>query len=461
MHWALSEYVRHEKNLDVDKDYTVPSTSDWPSELWGMELGRAVEAARRLEAIALNQKDRGALPRLSRTPWGKRLTTLGFQWSRRYELLIRALTAYKKLHGDLILPRNFRVPPTPPYPSALAGVNLDRAVYSLKFYREHVAHSDARQADLRSLGFVWQRMQPEFTLIVEALDIYRRRVGGRVPVSFAVPRDDKWPPELRGMPLGQFCAQIRSRGDFVKNDPKRWQLLDRMGLFQKDTHDDALAHYQRIVGGSPPVGYVIPKDGEPGFQRWPPVLRGMPLGRRLYDAKRKHSKSDNFEAILRALETFKTEHGHVDVPQSYVTQDGLKLGSKLTDIRRGTYKSRRPQLEQLGIAFDCSRGRPISRNSLTKLREDFDDLADALQIYTKLHGHARVPADFVVPNDLLYPSHLAGLNLGSRLYTMRRNNGTLPHRTLDHNFTEYRLTTLHRLGVAPAFDLDEGRLLYN
>ena len=310
-----------------------------------------------------NEREHASLPRLSRTRWGKKLTAMGFDWGetnprdRRYRLLFAALEAYVGEAGDAVVPRNFRIPRREPYPKELYDVNLDRAVYCLKFYRDHVAAYPERQAALRSLGFVWQRLQPEFNLIVEALVSYKNFTGHlRVPVAFVVPiNDDAWPVAIRGMPLGQLCAQIRSRHDFV-GGADRWKQLNDHGYVWGQHHDksrlfEALDQYRHLTGTlEPPVRYVVPLDDD----RWPRHLRGFQLGRRRYDTKRreeqtkdKHLMDRRFDDFARALTVFVLTYGHADVPQKFIVPAmddrwppdcaGMPLGQRVAQIRSKRY----------------------------------------------------------------------------------------------------------------------------
>uniref|UniRef100_A0A7S3K0M6 Helicase-associated domain-containing protein n=1 Tax=Aureoumbra lagunensis TaxID=44058 RepID=A0A7S3K0M6_9STRA len=420
---ALVAYAeRHEGSLNVNASFVVPNEKDWPSDLWGMELGRAVRSARELEALARNDEVRSRgqngvserefpmLPRLSRTPWGKRLTSVGFDWGdtakdRKYRLCLAALEAYASEHGDLVLPRNFRVPAREPYPPALHNANLDRAVYSIRFYRDLVADYPDRQAELRALGFVWQRLQPEFNLIVEALVVFKTIYGHLdIPVAFIVPSSktnttelSKWPLATHGMPLGRLCAQIRHRHDFVL-DAQKWIQLDNLGFIWSAEHrrkteiGDALAIYRQLYGGNtiPRVAYVVPQDGQPKAEYWPKHLRGYRLGRRLYDSMRRGgldlttdkplaavtpiqngNRTDrNFDLFAKALTVYVQTYGHADVPQKFcVPSDdeawprecaGMPLGSRVAQIRsKGHYvngnhpraKRRKAILDALGFRW--------------------------------------------------------------------------------------------------------------
>ncbi|KAJ1459711.1 hypothetical protein M885DRAFT_459546 [Pelagophyceae sp. CCMP2097] len=395
LRWAVAEYAtRHNGSADVPDDFVVDESgnSDWPESLRGLKLGKAAAALRAIEALAVSgwrpaaRDDDGELPyddedaavfglprrpaetaapRLSKTIFGRRLAeATGFEFGhadlaeRRFHLLFAALKAYHTEHGDCVLPRNWRVPRRPPYPVSLGGMDLDRKVYNVDFYRDLVAGAPERQAALRGIGFVWQRLQPEFNLIVEALVVYKSLYGHlRVPKAFVVPAASSvWPVGVRGMPLGRRVCQIRSRFDYVGHDAARCSQLDGMGfVWQVAEHraavlDVALRCHAAIHGGAPAARFVVPGDGEDGAERWPADCRGLRLGG--LAAKARYSggakvRQTAFEVVLDALRAYVGIHGHARVPQKFVVPCSspwpphcfdLPLGMRVAAIRsKGNY----------------------------------------------------------------------------------------------------------------------------
>ena len=84
----------------------------------------------------------------------------------------------------------------------------------------------------RDLGFVWQRLQPEYNLVFEALVAFKLAYGHLlVPSDFVVPRGDAhWPLGTVGLPLGRRVRQIRNRNDYLGADQARYAQLDELGL---------------------------------------------------------------------------------------------------------------------------------------------------------------------------------------------------------------------------------------
>lgn len=406
---AIITHAQVYNSTDVDEDFVVPET--WPQPLRGLELGAAVASLRRLEASAAADRRRhksrthkysgeelrrdASSPRPSRTGWGRKLTQAGFDWAPRYvdgkhfAQIIKALKAYEDEHADLLLPRSFRVPAREPYPAALAGVDLDRAVYDLSFYRTFLAGRPERQQILRELGFCWGRLQPEFNLVIEALITFREWEGHLlVPAAFEVPRDDvRWPASTRGMPLGRRVRQIRRRNDYLGNDAARWRSLDELGFCwepkktKRSVAARALRRYEELqlnpaapladyaelltkrevdwTLATVPRSFVIEEDD----LRYPRECRGLALGARVAAYRRPLAKSraGAFEAFFVELERYVAEGGSADVPQRFVTKAGYPLGTRVAQVRsrgqylggRGTQRflDRRRRLDQLGFVW--------------------------------------------------------------------------------------------------------------
>ncbi|MFE9684502.1 Helicase associated domain protein [Streptomyces sp. NPDC006285] len=101
-----------------------------------------------------------------------------------------------------------------------------------------------------------------------------------------------------------------------------------------------------------------------------------------------------WEQFLTDLATFREEHGHLDVPQKYVTPAGRPLGTQVTTRRTawdelGT--ERQAELLELGFIRD-------------RLEHYWNQGFTAWMEFKKEHGHPIVPRDYVT---------LSGLRLGN------------------------------------------------
>ena len=100
-------------------------------------------------------------------------------------------------------------------------------------------------------------------------------------------------------------------------------------------------------------------------------------------------------------------NGNLDVPGSYVTNDGIRLGCWLNNVRteykKGGGRFSKEQisaLEELGIVWD------------NKYEKEWNNCYEAAKVYYKTHGDLNVPATYKTPDGLL---------LGKWIDRQRRN----------------------------------------
>lgn len=279
----------------------------------------------------------------------------------------------------------------------------------MKWWAYNVSKNPERVCELNQLGFVWERLQPEYNLVLEALITFKVIHGHvQVPASFVVPCEDGaqdgWPKATWGIPLGNCVHRIRSRGDFLRDDETAWsrrRQLDNLG-FVWDVSEHAfrkfvlaLKNFRRLqekgFGGNHHLKikstFVVPSGAvleDAKKNPWPKELWGYPLG----------------------------------VKCSAVRQKGLYIKNDM---------ERQKAVGELGLL-------PTGNSSLVWL-----EVVHASAIYSKLHGRVLdVPVNFVVPSphratlsdedrinpyqdgdDWPWPKTLWGLPLGQRLKDVR------------------------------------------
>lgn len=114
----------------------------------------------------------------------------------------------------------------------------------------------------------------------------------------------------------------------------------------------------------------------------------------------------HFRTRLHLLRVYADTHGHTHMPREHVTDDGVSLGEWVHQVRfkHARHRLTIPQqhaLQQVpGWTWDY-------RRTLT-----WDDAYSRLVQYTRQHGHARVPADYLDPT---------GFTLGRWVSEQRRN----------------------------------------
>ena len=97
---ALLTYKSLYGDLLVPLAFVIPTSRDWPEELWDMNLGIAVSNIRNDGQYSTNRTE---------------LEEMGFNFDSQrtassWEMVKRALLAYKSLHGDVLVPYAFVIP---------------------------------------------------------------------------------------------------------------------------------------------------------------------------------------------------------------------------------------------------------------------------------------------------------------------------------------------------------------
>mmetsp|Transcript_4856 Transcript_4856/g.12195 ORF Transcript_4856/g.12195 Transcript_4856/m.12195 type:complete len:444 (+) Transcript_4856:72-1403(+) len=312
-----------------------------------------------------------------------------------YDSALRVLTAYHRAQGDLAISGRFVVPATNEYPVEWHGVKLARYVYTMKWWQRHIAQHKDRVTQLNQMGFIWDRLQPQWNLFMEGMTYYRS-INGHVlvPAAFVVPRTDDWPKACWDLPLGSIVQRLRLRHDFLTGDNavERRKQLDGLGFIWDVSEYNflrfftALRHFDQLErrrGSSVlrehsirvPSKFVVPSGSEHG---WPPDLWDFPLGAKCMAVRQK---------------------------QLYVKNN--------TD--------RKQALDQIGFRW--------SGNATL----GWLDVVHAAAIYSQMHGRVlNVPFSFAVPAPPLdeesnpqcldtwpWPERLWGLKLGQRLKDVR------------------------------------------
>ncbi|KAL3939661.1 MAG: hypothetical protein SGBAC_005662 [Bacillariaceae sp.] len=334
-----------------------------------------------------------------------------------YAHTIQALKLYHGIHGDLILPRRYVIPESDIYPSALHGIDLAGTVYHMKWWQRHVKQRPDRVSELNSLGFVWERLQPEWNLVLEGLLTYGTIHGNLlVPSKFVIPYETNWPKSTWGLALGNCVHRIRTRGEYLQGDNagSRREQLDSVGFIwctrehKFEVFCRALRFYSQIeVKGNDgyntvgvlkvPYSFVIPTDDDV----WPKYLWGYRLGEKCTAVRQKQLYVKGHPKRLKVL---------------------LELGFHIA-----------------------------GNDSLRWL-----EVVHASAVYSQLHGRVlNVPLTFVVPappqlvDDKVigsddawpWPEYLWGFPLGQRLKDIRLNGNYLKGKEADE-----RRSQLNALG---------------
>ncbi|KAF0743466.1 hypothetical protein Ae201684P_020147 [Aphanomyces euteiches] len=180
----------------------------WPKDTWNMRLGYLVSTCR---------KKKESLPRNIHDA----LTAMGFVWkvkdkgtgpgrppristAKQHEIL-EIVQVQHKLQGHTrftTLPNPFKVPASSEWPQHLHGCIVETSKFR-RAYRMGLLDASV-VAKLDDLGFVWNDNQLQWSLTMEALQIFKNIYGHvDVPQDFEISQEDHlWPDDLWTMRLG-------------------------------------------------------------------------------------------------------------------------------------------------------------------------------------------------------------------------------------------------------------------
>ena len=299
-----------------------------------------------------------------------------------WAVLLVGLDAYKAQFGNLRVPTRFKVPVgDAAWPEETWGLRLGNKVAGIRSQGKYVSHDESRRELLDAMGFEWRLRRlrrptvdaevETWEMFLAALETYVRiqdqEKAVPPPKSFVVPRLDPWPPETRGLPLGQSVANLKAanlnadkagepkhpyfddtKGVTLEMQDQRLAMLQSLGLRLKKI-EDAVADQK--IQMQMDIDKVVDEDGvssTPSHHNNKKKTFGDET-----DPKRKATKNDEaFEFIVASLAVFRRLNGHARVPQVFVVPDeapwpdqarGMALGLRLSKIRlNGSYVKGRP-----------------------------------------------------------------------------------------------------------------------
>ncbi|OQR82363.1 hypothetical protein THRCLA_23213, partial [Thraustotheca clavata] len=217
---ALTTYNKLHGNLLIPIKFVVPiNDPNWPEETWNLKIGAFVKRLRTRRDNLLPEHQH-------------ELDKLGFVWSQledEWQLKLAALTTYKKLHGNLLIPQKFVVPINDPnWPEETWNLRLGISVAYLRTRRDNLLPE--HQHELDKLSFVWSQLEDDWQLKLAALTTYKKLHENLfVPNRFVVPSDDpKWPEETWNLKIGAFVKRLRARRDNLLSEHQH--ELDKLGF---------------------------------------------------------------------------------------------------------------------------------------------------------------------------------------------------------------------------------------
>lgn len=307
---GLKTYKKIYGNLIVPQPFIIPSTEEWPEEVWGLKLGARVNALRSQKVFIKNNPERREL-----------LDEIGFVWS----ISTSSDTSnknYAYMDEEDEYDNEFVEE------ERLSVVEEEEEPYSLPPEFEEMRHIHAQRAidvgiveEIRPIDNIKKgHIKVEhawfnddfgdsfmFEDVVEALETWKTLKGNfnisedfeiqnkiKLPAenddefeldSLQVENDEEWPEYLEGMKLGSIVKRIREGDLEVKHLPERKEQLDAIGFdwgeeskfldIPFDKAMCALFAYYMIRGDL----FVYDDFVMPNEDPWPEILAGFELGK--------------------------------------------------------------------------------------------------------------------------------------------------------------------------------------
>lgn len=386
---AAADAAAKEGTLELPRSYTIHSGV--PVGKW-LELQRQVQAGQRPGRLTAEQ--------------AAKLEKLGIRWNHRLEAAwekgFASAQKYRTEHGDLLVPVRYR----------------DKNDFALGewivYNRQRYLGGNLTQnciERLEAIGMVWSTSNDLWEQnYAAATQYYLEHVDLEVPIKYETPS---------GFGLGVWLGAQRAAHKAGELPQEQVERLDALGMDWTNRNDRkwmslydvAAAYYHEHGNLNVPSEYVTP-DG---------VLLGKWVARQRYaylnpdrssarvTPERKAlldklgmvwEKYDPWQERYDLALAYKTEHGDLEIPSVYKTEDGVWLGS---------WVSRQRQALNSGSSALSSERRKLLRTLFKGERRPSDPAADHGTVreanwernfrsaarYARKYKHLLVPASYV------------------------------------------------------------------
>ena len=194
------------------------------------------------------------------------------------------------------IPRTFIVPNKAPWPKELWGYALGKEVNTMRSISSNFSYS-FEGARFKTKDMVVTRQQ-HTQLTLDAFRQYKEIYGDlKIKPNFVVQGfDDRWPPEMIGMRLGNKYMGIVQKGHFKTLHKE----LDQMGIVWRHTERrnelilQAFKTYKTLYGNT----LVKKKFTVPTNSNWPKLLHELKLGKICDNIRQGLVKVDSIKADL-------------------------------------------------------------------------------------------------------------------------------------------------------------------
>lgn len=297
----------------------------------------------------------------------QKLEAIGIDWHGKYdrawEKYYNALCKYKYDNGNIDIKANYVTKDGIELGTWVANLRAARRSRRKGFYL-----TDARIAMLDKLGMIWNKFDYQWEKYYQAgLDYYIKNDNLDIPANYVT---------KEGLRLGAWVIRMRKTRDgrLKGASPLTQDQIDRLDAIQMNWQDSftrqweygykqAKAYFDENGNLDVPTGYVSPN----GFQlgKWlkrhigqneKTAIKITPDRKAKLDALGfKWESDDVWNKRIVACIAYKQEHGDLNIPQHYVTPDGMWLGKWLYECRKAyrnhekqsPYALTKTQLEEL------------------------------------------------------------------------------------------------------------------
>lgn len=223
---GLKIYKELYDTMSVGKKFKVPESPQWPRHLWNMRLGT------RLHQIALDPE----VPPEAKA----KLEAVGFKIKGAlldsWEVFLAALTAYKRMYGDVDVKTTFRVPKSPEWPAETHGYPLGGRVAMVRSVGRFVLGHPHRKQVLDEMGFSWEgvgetkrTLGREWAQIRQGLFELRFSKPTDIQPDMILPMESVRDPALFGMKIGEIYHTIQNNADAFYESTFAQKVLKELG----------------------------------------------------------------------------------------------------------------------------------------------------------------------------------------------------------------------------------------
>ncbi|KAG1702436.1 hypothetical protein DVH05_009386 [Phytophthora capsici] len=143
---ALETFQREFEHCNVNFNFVVPKSKEWPKAAWGIRLGAIVANMRcRKNYVDLAERDKD------------KLEAIGFIWSpdehKWTDVIMPALETYHALYGTGWVSNNFVVPDEEPWPEATRGLRLGNIFMKIRHTGAYSTFVERDREHLDAIGF--------------------------------------------------------------------------------------------------------------------------------------------------------------------------------------------------------------------------------------------------------------------------------------------------------------------